>query len=282
MRRVRNVRPLAEKEKFLARQVFRRNLPYDRILISDGLGYDDRQFTVPTSLPATFLFNVDSDDYDWVLHVGDGYYGMSYAAEDKATLIHELTHVWQGEHSSYSWNMVVRAGLAQADLGEKAYEYDHRYYRRWTEYNYEQQASIVEDWFKDGMVEDPEKDLRSYYIKRYIRGERVDRDWIAESHVIRPLEAATLHVDVRLPSIDGQLIQLLEPRFAATDRAGYGARSAKLEALFRQLSGQYASELLPRLTKIVAKDRVSELFHDRLSTELRNRLVKILQDKGPG
>lgn len=154
MRRPSKFRYLASKEKQIARSVFKDSLPYSKVVVSNGLGYDDRPFTVPEALGGKYI-----------LHVGDGYYGMSLHQSDKALLIHELTHVWQGEHSSWRWSYVFKSGWHQA-TGD-AYSYDKKNLKSWTSYNPEQQAQIVEDWFKDGMKE---TDPRYPFIRIWIRG----------------------------------------------------------------------------------------------------------------
>jgi len=64
-----------------------------------------------------------------------------------ATFIHELTHVWQGEHSSVNWAYVIDSLWSQA-TSSNAYAYTAG--QGWTSYNVEQQAEIVEDWYANG------------------------------------------------------------------------------------------------------------------------------------
>src|SRR5664279_1939502 len=94
MRAVRNIRKLATGEIHLAQTVFKHTINYDEVLISDGLGWNNRELTLPTSLPVTMILNVPSSEGDYVIHAGDGYLGMSTLPSDRNTLIHELTHVW--------------------------------------------------------------------------------------------------------------------------------------------------------------------------------------------
>ncbi len=139
------------------------------MIISDGLGYDDRKFTVPEAVSGNYI-----------LHVGDGYYGMSRLPEDKALLIHELVHVWQGEHASWRWSYVFRSGWHQAK-GD-AYKYDINNLQSWSSYNPEQQAQIVEDWFTLGMSE---SDARFPFIRFWIRGDRTLRIKLPKSRMPR-------------------------------------------------------------------------------------------------
>src|SRR5215475_8717435 len=83
MRGVKNVRYLTEGEKRIALPVFKLTIPYEKILISDGLGAGSHEFTMPTRIPMTVLFNVSSDDGKYVIHAGDGYFGMDKLQRDK-------------------------------------------------------------------------------------------------------------------------------------------------------------------------------------------------------
>ena len=154
MRDSQNVRYLAAHETMIARSVYIDTIPYGLVFISDGLGGGDRPFTVPTILPIHipfYNFNVKGDG-KYVIHAGDGYYGMSTLFKDKKTLIHDLAHVWQGEHyKSWSWTYAVFSLKDQALSGDAAYAYDKTYLRPWDDYGPEQQAQIVEDGFADGM-----------------------------------------------------------------------------------------------------------------------------------
>ncbi|MBM0206899.1 hypothetical protein JNW90_30770 [Micromonospora sp. STR1s_5] len=275
MRRVKQPpRWLADKEKSIARDVFKNTVPLDQVVITDGLGANDRPFTLPVSVPASVMFNVSEGKY--VIHAGDGYYGMSTLDADKALLIHELTHVWQGEQGNHSWSYVLDSLWDQA-LSDDAYNYDRRKPLKWDEYGPEQQAQIVEDWFKDGMQEQEEKDVRFYYVKHHIRGESVDHDWISAFYAVRPLPHGTLHVDVVAPSLDPVLVPLLEKRFRADDFTGMGARVRELEKLFGSLGPDSSRALLRRLEKRNAQDNVSRLFHDHLSPATIAKLLGLLR-----
>jgi hypothetical protein len=275
MRGVQNIREMGLLEKEIAKSVFKNTVPYDQVWVSDGLGKDDREFTMPTSMPATYKFNV-SQDKKYVMHVGDGFYGMSYAKGDKRTLIHELTHVWQGEHSGSSWDYVFSSAWSQTLL-DNAYAYDHQRLNPWDDYNPEQQAKIVEEWYADGMKEKEEEDRRFYFIKKHIRGENMDYDWIAAQWVVKPLDVGTLNVKVAYPSLDSYLEPILEKRFHADDKSGYGGRVAKLEEIFRRLEREDARQLFDRLEARRRGDKVAQYFHDHLSLPSRTKLLGLLK-----
>jgi hypothetical protein len=284
MRKVRNYRELGEKEKTIAQSVFKKTIPYHKVVVTDGLGGGDRPFTLPTSMPATVFFNVPTSAGKYAIHSGDGYYGMSYRQEDKELLIHELTHVWQGEHSGSSWDYVFGSAWSQALLDD-AYAYDMMRLDEWDTYNPEQQAKIVEDWFAAGMKEGPENDRRFYYIQKNIRGEAVllpDGRPYAGIHTYRPplgLGEAKLKVDILGPSPDPVLLPLLKKRFAADDVAGFSDRVRKVEEVFRDLSAPNARSLLRRLEARNRDDKVAQYFHDHLSTKSRDALIEILRAK---
>jgi hypothetical protein len=77
----------------------------------------------------------------------------------KAILIHEMTHVWQYYHG-YS----VELRSLWANRWGAGYNYTVG--EEWGDYNVEQQAHLVEDWFMGGQsVSDPRFD----YIDKIIR-----------------------------------------------------------------------------------------------------------------
>lgn len=80
----------------------------------------------------------------------------------RETFIHELTHVWQGFNFG-PWYMLNSLFCQAFMLG---FAYDYQPGRDWDDYNAEQQACIVEDWFQNGMsVADP----RFPYVQNKIR-----------------------------------------------------------------------------------------------------------------
>ncbi len=282
MRRVQNVRHLASGEIQIARTVFRNGIPYDTVLISDGLGKNDREFTMPTSIPLSPLFNVSSSEGKYVIHAGDGYYGMSYKPEDRRTLIHELTHVWQGEHeTSAYWAFSLKDQATSDD----AYAYDHEHLDSdWDNYGMEQQASIVEQWFADGSKEyDPETyqgDKRFFFIKTRLWGEKVDYNWLAP--VVRRLPVATLKHDWTYETsidLEARLLPLVSQRFFANDVLGYGLRIKRLEEAFGRLSQFEATVLFERLQKRSHSDKLANAFYHNLSHVTTARLLALLRTR---
>jgi hypothetical protein len=303
MRPVKNVRHLAEGEKQVALPVFNYSIPYEKILISDGLGGGDREFTMPTSVPTSRLFNVSSDDGKYVIHAGDGYFGMTKLREERNTLIHELTHVWQGEHwSSPYWvnsaGMQAAWGLAGGldkiagyDSDGKpsgAYSYDRVDLWDWDDYHAEQQAQIVEDWFKNGMKKNPDEDFRFYYVQRHIWGLRSSSgsDWLENYRAkrvphVEPLPAGSLK-EFYIHDMDSYFLPVLQKRFASTDVSGFGARVKELEYMFRRLRSEQACQLLLRLNTNRPGDKIAAAVRGNLSTAARNSLLKVLNNRCRG
>ena len=140
-------RNLTTSEEDLARKVFDTQLPYKRIYISDGLGAGGAPWT-------------SRNLWDYVIHMGGAYTAGADAAIYQNTFIHELTHVWQGHHSLIPWsfmaNSVWHQGVALVRTKGKsrsgAYAYSKPPTDTWDNYNVEQQANIIEDWFDAGMA----------------------------------------------------------------------------------------------------------------------------------
>lgn len=78
---------------------------------------------------------------------------------------------------------------------------------------------------------------------------------------------------------DDSLIRMLQEHYDASDVAGYGARLKALRREFALCSLGRARELSARLATRRRGDRLSELFHDRLSTAGRALLLKVLRDR---
>jgi hypothetical protein len=278
----RSFRFVTAQEETVARQVFGSTVPYRRVLISDGAGVKDRPFTVPTSMPVPgYSPMVIPLPGKYVIHAGPLFRGMSDSEEGKKTLVHELTHVWQGEHDTWSWTYVIFSLKDQA-LIDDAYAYDKQHLLPWEFYGTEQQAQIVEDWFGDGMhIFDPIArvgDKRYYYIKKYIRGEDVGFDWLWDP--IEPLERATLKVPPAYPSaatVAEKALAILEKPVGASDRKAIAERIARLADLFGAPGPADARELLARLQRRDSKDKLAQAFHYRLATATREKLLQLLK-----
>ena len=78
---------------------------------------------------------------------------------------------------------------------------------------------------------------------------------------------------------DDYLVRTFQEHHAASDIAGYGKRVKSLRRDFALCSLGRAKELSPRLTARRRGDRVSEWFHDRLSTAGRALLLRVLRNR---
>jgi hypothetical protein len=164
--------------------------PMTDIVITDFAGINNRPFTIPGSLiPALavagipayvgalfaptlltkYLINLTPAGFRDALAFDAG--SSKVAGQ---TLTHELTHVWQGYHSSFALSYVLDSVKNQIFSGNGAYDYGDGG-AQWNTYNAEQQAHIVEDWFAQSgglNVDDnnyfPFKGRANYkYIKLY-------------------------------------------------------------------------------------------------------------------
>ena len=166
-------RPINEDEVALARRVFADQLPYDKIYIANFFlpGNEDVAVTVASGaelIPIKALT-------EYTIYFGpdvfrDGAHALS--ERTRKTFIHELTHVWQGHHSTFSWSYMVNSMLSQGRAlivhRDRDRAYDFEAGCRWDSYNVEQQASMVEKWFEEGMR--PEHELYTYIAENIRAG----------------------------------------------------------------------------------------------------------------
>ncbi len=282
MRKPRNIRYLGAHEISIAKSVFENTIAYDRVLIGDGLGASARPFTIPVpyTSPRKYMINVGEN----------GYQGMSYVQTDKELLIHELTHVWQGHHSTWAWSVQGSSIYHQIRHGDGAYDYSKSSYKDWDDYNPEQQAQIVEDWFRaasleandgksvngaDGLM--GEDDPRYGYIVLNIRGHNMMPG--PKSHEDPIVRYAVTQQEPRPPLTDDLLLRILRTRYAANDVSGYGSRVKLLESIFAGTNVAEATPLLSRLKLRRPGDKVAMFFYAHLSTATRNKLLGILSER---
>lgn len=142
-----HMRYLRPQEKAVARQVFRDSVPLERVLISSLEGLNGRPFTIPGSMFMSVsllvgfaagggvgaLIAVAPDlmadiASKYIIFMGsDGYKdAMNHPNDDRAsgqTLIHELTHVWQGHNNAFQWSYVFSSIWNQCQCGGNAYSF---------------------------------------------------------------------------------------------------------------------------------------------------------------
>jgi hypothetical protein len=131
------MRRLTAAERRLAEQVFRGTINYDLLRVTDTLGLYSRPWVANT--PPMWLMNVGPTHYQDL-------------TKAPAFFIHELTHVWQGQHGvPITANSAIHQGLAVLQGGNFNDAYQYNCCSTWNSYNIEQQARIVGDWFSNGM-----------------------------------------------------------------------------------------------------------------------------------
>ena len=172
-------RLLTNGEISWARMVFQSTLPYSRIYISDAIGLGNRAFTIPApsagqvaaSTVATSLFGPLATPFItatppafYIINFGTSGFANAGTLANLPTFIHELTHVWQSYHNAFPNAYIFNSLLHQAVSGGGAYSYNLG--QSWSNYNVEQQASIVGDWFSSGMSS---SNPRFTYIRNNIR-----------------------------------------------------------------------------------------------------------------
>ncbi len=161
------IRSLSTAEKNLAKSVFQNTINYDMVRITNTLGAGGRPWT--TNTPPLYMINVGSD-----------YSSLTANNERKLLLIHELAHVWQGQHLvPFMHNSAAHQTLSAINNGgDVSSAYSYRVGKPWRQYNVEQQASIVEHWympanlcFENGVCGGGMKttDGRYRYIRDHIR-----------------------------------------------------------------------------------------------------------------
>lgn len=131
---LKNARPLTEREINLASSIFGESLAYKRVRV------DERAYLGPRTGNFCYV---------------SGYTINSWGAMSDAILIHELTHVWQYQHLGIVY--IPRALAAQYSSegydygGVKALREAIVINKTLLDFNYEQQADIIEDYFRLSM-----------------------------------------------------------------------------------------------------------------------------------
>jgi hypothetical protein len=165
-------RPLKQTEIDFARQVFQDQLPYGKVHIASY--YLPGNQGVPVTLASVSSIIPVASLRNYTIYFGpEVFRDGADDARIRDTFIHELTHVWQGYHSGLGWEYMVESMIAQGHAvlttGDRNKAYEYRPGREWNDYNVEQQALLVQDWFRNGMREDDE---RYPYITDHIRAGR--------------------------------------------------------------------------------------------------------------
>lgn len=150
------VRKLTAAEMGLARTVYASTIPFDRLYLTNlDLG----------SAVTLAGMDLSTGKFDYTVNWREGFGGIMTDAERRATLIHELCHVWQGENGVWPTFYMGQSLWSQLSSGvldiwktrrwrgwgthrSTAYKFPRSAIgNQWTSFNVEQQASLVESWF---------------------------------------------------------------------------------------------------------------------------------------
>lgn len=135
-------RPMKQAERDFADRVFGGRIDYDNVVITNMTRDGGRRFATP-SIGNTILVNMgDGASFDTPTTYKDASY-----PDPGSLFIHELTHAWQISHNSI---VDLVCGLSETyeyhqgsdRLADTAWQS-----RRWSGFNNEQQAHIVDDWY---------------------------------------------------------------------------------------------------------------------------------------
>ena len=159
-------RSLRQSEEKLLREVYNDTVPYNDIAICSIIGLENRPLTLPGSMITSKLFFLPGIgpamtiyalarrlQEKYLLCLGiEGYNNGLDMPFDHArggqTLVHEMMHVWQGRHGSWPWAYVYESVLNQCTASiEGINAYDGIAGLQFRQYNVEQQARLIENWY---------------------------------------------------------------------------------------------------------------------------------------
>lgn len=105
----------------------------------------------------------------YLMNIGPTHYA-NMAASHPALLVHETAHVWQGRNSAFALTYALESALHQCagilSTSDRGAAYAYTAGAAWSSYNPEQQAKIVEDWYKAG---EPTSGSLWPYVRDYVR-----------------------------------------------------------------------------------------------------------------
>jgi len=140
-------RKLYDDEQVEMDKIFKGKVPYDRVLLTNLVGWGGRPFTAPGPGGA-ILVNLGSGYEKPLTYTGKGGEELNVRAPGQL-LAHELTHAWQIANESFTPEYYCRAmdtaaGTAGGNMS--AYVYGNAG-GDWHSFNTEQQAKVVDDWY---------------------------------------------------------------------------------------------------------------------------------------
>jgi hypothetical protein len=166
-------RQLTDDEIQLAKVVYGdSSLPYHKIWISPRLGLGGSYYTIPGTHKGTYVLHLGPDPYEDATDPtrGQGDDPLGQPGTGDAFFIHELAHVWQGCHWKHHNDYIVDSVIHQTSQGDDAYAYELG--EKWSHYHAEQQAQIIQDWYRNkfrSVSEDADNARRLDYINTNVR-----------------------------------------------------------------------------------------------------------------
>ena len=132
-------RSLTDGEKSLLRPIFGVTLPLEVMQVSrndmEWGGADNSITPGDTPFMAKSVWSTD-------------YSNSSVSDDDRGTFIHECVHVWQFYHGITKLSAIKLFVWYRSDYQPKAYRHDLSDNDDFTDYNMEQMAAIIEDWWR--------------------------------------------------------------------------------------------------------------------------------------
>ncbi len=148
------IRSLTAAEKAIVRSVFKNSINFSSIQVTNTVGFQNGNWVTKT--PAGYLVNV-----------GPSYNNLAANKNTKRLLIHEMTHVWQGQHGvPFMVNSAIHQAASVIQSGSTTGAYSYTIGKQWSKYNVEQQAEIIMGWYDAGMKT---SDGRYPYIRDNVR-----------------------------------------------------------------------------------------------------------------
>lgn len=136
-------RQLSPEERTLAEMVFGSSLPaQDKIILTNLDHPQGRAFTIPNAVGQS-LVNLGPAYGDPIRFTNKAY------PEQGQLLIHELAHVWQIHHHTFTPGLICEGAFNQIknELEKGVYNPGDGQ-QAWENYNLEQQATIVDLWYR--------------------------------------------------------------------------------------------------------------------------------------
>lgn len=158
-------RHLRAEEITLAKRVFGDTLPYNKIFLVNQTGTGNRPCTEAQLTKRNYYLHVGAQIFFDATSTAPWSYTDGKVKERRCDVfIHELTHVWQGEHQPNV--LKIKSHYHQPPSKN---DYCYAVGENWNTYDAEQQAQIVEDWFNPRIGSESTEDARYNYIVENIR-----------------------------------------------------------------------------------------------------------------